>query len=402
MTEERQERINHHIHQLITEIGPRMIGTTANRSAAKYIYDQFGESDIAVKLQRFDCVTWSAEPPIIAIGEETTDRHVVVNTFSPPCEVTAPMVACNSLAQLESASLVGKIVLMYGDLTKQPIAAKGSPFYLPDKHRRINELLESKRPAAAILVSPRFADPLPIIEDWDIVIPSVTVSAANGIWLLRNLDKSVHLTILTEHSMGQGRNVIATIPGDRPERIVICAHFDTKINTPGAVDNGAAVVALLTLAAELAKLPHKATIEFIAFNGEEYYGLGDTEYLNHYEATFPAIIATINMDGIGQWTGTTTIAPLAHSEAFGQTLIDLVQVNPHVVLTEPWYASNHYTFFSKGVPCVAVSSVGVDDIGHFVWDDVGWLDSNKIEEVVKLVLDLVKVIETKSIAWSRP
>lgn len=402
MSDGLQERINQHIHQLITEIGPRMIGTPANRSAAKYIYDQFGESDIAVKLQRFDCVTWSAEPPIIAIGEETADHHTVVNTFSPPCEVTAPMVACNSLAQLANASLVGKIVLLYGDLTKQPIAPKGHPFYMPDHHRRINELLDAKRPSAAILVSPRFVDPLPIIEDWDIVIPSVTVSAANGIWLLKNLDKNVRLTILTEHSMGQGRNVIATIPGERPERIVICAHFDTKINTPGAVDNGAAVVALLALAAELAKQPHNATIEFIAFNGEEYYGLGDTEYLRNYESTFPSIIAAINMDGIGQWTGTSTAAALAHSEAFGQTLSEVVQTYPSVIITDPWYASNHYTFFSRGVPSIAISSIGVDDIGHFVWDDIGWLDPNKIAEVVNFVIELVKRLDTKSIAWTRP
>ena len=77
-------------------------------------------------------------------------------------------------------------------------------------------------------------------------------------------------------------NVIATIPGRRPERIAIASHFDTK-RTPfpspqggqmvtrfvGASDGASSTAALLELARGLASRQNEFTIELIFFDGEE-------------------------------------------------------------------------------------------------------------------------------------
>ena len=85
-------------------------------------------------------------------------------------------------------------------------------------------------------------------------------------------------TPLGETSMA---NLIATIPGRRPERMAIASHYDTK-RTPfaspsgaevtrfvGASDGASSTAALLELARVLRSRQNEFTIELIFFDGEE-------------------------------------------------------------------------------------------------------------------------------------
>lgn len=54
-------------------------------------------------------------------------------------------------------------------------------------------------------------------------------------------------------------------------RLVISAHIDTKIGTPGAIDNGTGVTILLQLAELLKEQSMSLPIELAFFNGEDYY-----------------------------------------------------------------------------------------------------------------------------------
>ena len=86
-------------------------------------------------------------------------------------------------------------------------------------------------------------------------------------------------TPLGETSMA---NVIATIPGRRPERIALASHYDTK-RTPfpgpqsgqivtrfvGASDGASSTAALLELARVLKTRQNEFTLELIFFDGEE-------------------------------------------------------------------------------------------------------------------------------------
>ena len=87
------------------------------------------------------------------------------------------------------------------------------------------------------------------------------------------------------------------------------AHFDTRINTPGALDNAGSVAALLALAETLGGVALPFDLEFIAFDGEEYLPIGDDEYVRRAgEASFADIPLAINMDGIGYVGGHNTVA----------------------------------------------------------------------------------------------
>ena len=68
-------------------------------------------------------------------------------------------------------------------------------------------------------------------------------------------------------------NVIATLPGTRPERIILASHFDTKLfrefRFVGASDGGSSTAALLELARILKDRPRPFTIELLFLDGEE-------------------------------------------------------------------------------------------------------------------------------------
>ena len=88
------------------------------------------------------------------------------------------------------------------------------------------------------------------------------------------------------------------------EVVVVGAHYDTVPGSPGANDNGSAVVANLALARMFAHLPIERTIRFVFFVNEEspYYmtdAMGALQYARQCESDGDNIIGMISLETIG-------------------------------------------------------------------------------------------------------
>jgi glutaminyl-peptide cyclotransferase len=117
-------------------------------------------------------------------------------------------------------------------------------------------------------------------------------------------------TPLGETSMA---NVIATIPGRRPERIALASHFDTKLfrdfRFVGASDGASSTATLLELARVLEARQNEYTIDLLFFDGEEAvvdWSAADSTYgSRHYvqtaqkDGTLRSLQALILLDMIG-------------------------------------------------------------------------------------------------------
>jgi glutaminyl-peptide cyclotransferase len=68
-------------------------------------------------------------------------------------------------------------------------------------------------------------------------------------------------------------NVVAMVPGRRPDVVMLAGHYDTKLFTEfqfvGANDGGSSAALLLELARRLAAAPHDYTYWLVWFDGEE-------------------------------------------------------------------------------------------------------------------------------------
>ena len=111
-------------------------------------------------------------------------------------------------------------------------------------------------------------------------------------------------------------NIEAEIPGNRPEIIVIGAHYDSVFGSPGANDNGSGAAAVLALAQRFAareteahrprRTPNK-TLRFVAFVNEEppYFlsgEMGSQVYARRCKERGDKISAMISLETIGYFS----------------------------------------------------------------------------------------------------
>lgn len=96
----------------------------------------------------------------------------------------------------------------------------------------------------------------------------------SGIWIASRFAEYGYAVDLEPVPTTQGQtafNVFTQIIGTTypDEIIVLGAHYDAEVNTPGADDNASGVAVLLELARRFADNPQQRTIRFIAYTNEE-------------------------------------------------------------------------------------------------------------------------------------
>lgn len=97
--------------------------------------------------------------------------------------------------------------------------------------------------------------------------------------------------------------------GNAEEIIVVGAHYDTVPGSPGANDNGSAVVANLALARALADVSLRRTVRFAFFVNEEwpYYmtgAMGSLRYAQACQANADNVVGMISLETIGCYLNT--------------------------------------------------------------------------------------------------
>jgi aminopeptidase YwaD len=388
-----------HLEHLSVTIGSRPAGSRANLAAAGHIRDTFDASGLAVEMQEIPCPAWQYDATRLEL--DGVPLVAGANAFSPSCDVTAPARLCGTMAELAAADLSGRIAVLYGE----PMAGTGlgalGAFYCPERDQRIYQLLVEKQPAAVLAIHPQVGSLQRLINDPEFIIPSATVPAEVGLALLRQDGPKLHLTIRSRRFEGHFGNVIGRKAGARPERVVLCAHFDTVTDTPGAIDNASGVSVLLTLAQLLRSKKLSLSLEWIAFNGHENGGFGGAAYLRQSGQMLGEILVVINVDGVGGLVGANSITMLGQSPAFQEHVAAVHSRYPGVAWVDPWYESDHTTFVMQGVPAIPLSSLGVSNTHHLPADTIEWVSPDKLGEAVSLVTEIIERLQDKSPAWCR-
>ncbi|TAH60870.1 MAG: Zn-dependent exopeptidase M28 [Fermentimonas caenicola] len=397
------ERIKTHLHVLCNEIGERRVGSEKNRLATDYagkILKEYGWQTEANKLSVID---WKTEGAELTCGDKSFE--VFSSHYSLGCSVKGELIAIDTIDKLEQSNITDKIVLLYGDISSQQIAPKKFPFWNPEEHQHLISVLERNRPLAIITATKRDSAlaggvyPFPMFEDGDFDIPSVYMTDIVGEKLLKCKGETVELVSKAKRIPEIAYNIIGNNSTENSNRIVITAHIDTKIDTPGAIDNGTGVAVLLVLAEILKDCSIKHPIELVVFNGEDYYGApGQVEYVKQNSGKFSDILLNINIDGAGYHEGFSCFSPFNLPENVSTAFKDMLSDNPLIIEGLPWYQGDHSLFLQNRTPAIAVSSnwfienMESQEITHTPKDNLGIVNFERVAECAIGVRDLIRKI----------
>lgn len=279
------EKAKAYLQKLCVEIPSRRVGSEGNRAATSLFADVIASFGFQVEPSpEFDCIDWTHDGGHLTVDGASFEAFP--SLYSLGCRVSAPLLVVSTDEELEAASVCGEIVLLRDDIAREQLMPKNFPFYNPERHRRIIRLLEAKKPQAIIAATSRDVAmvgsqyPFPLFEDGDFDIPSVYVTEEDGLRLAAQAGKEASLESRAHRISAKGCNVIARNGVDPHRRVVLFAHIDARLGTPGANDNASGVIALLLLAELLAGYFGRLGIEIVAINGEDYYSSpGEQQYL---------------------------------------------------------------------------------------------------------------------------
>ncbi len=338
--------------------GPRVMGTAGNEKAIAILADALRGLGYEPKIERFSTTGWIR-------GD---DEVRVVTPF-------ARRLRCAALGFTDSVPTfaAGLVDLGHGyDDEYEGRAVRGSVVLVSqDKVPNREELLRyeaidiaASHGARAILFINEKAGGQVLagagnFHGHPTAIPAFSITKEEGLWLRRLLTSGTSVTMdirARSHCVStQAPNLVATLPGRSPKKIVVGAHVDTWDIGLGGVDNGQGTAVLFELARLLRRWsPNNAyTIEFVWFNGEELGLHGAKAYAAaHHE---DPILAVINMDMTGSPLG---INAMGFDEfvPFFRNLVSRLNgfELPNGVSSTPWTNSDHVPFIMKGIPTFTV------------------------------------------------
>lgn len=389
-----------HLNVLCSEISERRVGCEGNRQATDYVKNVFRKFGWKTTETPLSVMDWKTEGAVLTCEEQTFE--VFSSPYSLGCSAQGELLPINSLEQLKQSDLKNKIVLLYGEIAKEQIFPKNFVFYVIEEHQQLIAALEQGQPQALICatgLNPELAGgmyPFPMFEDGDFDIPSVYMKDVDGEKLLAYGGKTVRLESKAERIPEVAYNVVGEIDRKAEKRIVITAHIDAKIGTPGAIDNATGVTVLLLLADLLRDYNGKYTIEMVAFNGEDYYAVsGQMKYIEQNNGKFDDILLNINIDGAGFHIGNTCFSAFDLPDNIQNAMNRVIENNATIVEGLPWVQGDHSIFLQFGCPAIAISSddfirnFANQDITHTPKDNLSIVNYDRVAECALAINKLV-------------
>jgi len=209
------------------------------------------------------------------------------------------------------------------------------------------------------------------------------------------------------------RNVIATLPGSDPSAgiVVIGAHYDSRTadltdssgRAPGANDNATGVAAVLELARIMAHERPRATIQFVAFSGEEVGRKGSIHFVEQGQARGEVFRGMIALDIVGNGAGSSTPGgsirvfsagpegspsrELARSlAAQAETYLPGFDVLVQDAIDRPHRYSDHNSFSEAGFAAVRLIQAQEDPDNHSGGDTADHVDGEYLRRATQTAL----------------
>lgn len=387
-----------YLDTLCNQLPNRRVGSEGNGLATAYFAERMQSFGFDVECPEFECLDWQNDGASISTEGETYAAQV--SPYSPGTQAKAPLIVACSTAELESLDISNKILLMRGELTREQFLPKDFPFFQVEEQQRIIQLLETKKPLAIVTATTRNPEmagalyPFPVFEDGDFDIPSIFITEKQGTQITKHEGKEITLEISANRIPSRGCNVVARKGKSSHGRVVLCAHIDAKVGTPGALDNGTGITTLFLLAELLRDYAGNKCIEIVALNGEDYYNNpGEQLFLRDNEGKFNEILLGINMDGLGYVKGRTAYSLYECPTEVMNLIKEAFAEKDGFLEGEPWFQGDHALFVMNQCPALALTSELVHELmTEYVHTEKDTPEAVDPEKVARTALALCQLL----------
>jgi len=217
-------------------------------------------------------------------------------------------------------------------------------------------------------------------------LPGVNINAKSAVAMINGDVKTAKIVLQQEEYKGQSHNVIAELPGEIDEYIVLTAHYDSTSLSQGAYDNMSGSVGILGVSEYFVNHPHRYGLRFIWCGSEERGLLGAKAYCQDEEA-LKKIVLNINLDMIGCTMGkfiaccTTEEALTHYIKYFG------LEQGMSVAVRQDVYSSDSTPFADKGVPALSFARIAPPNTGtiHNSYDTIALMKGEQMAEDIAFI-----------------
>jgi Zn-dependent M28 family amino/carboxypeptidase len=243
-----------------------------------------------------------------------------------------------------------------------------------------------------------------------------------SIWLKYELEKNGQSDVRFHHYTEKGynlKNVICHIRGLSDKVILICAHYDSRMENlhdsrsraPGADDNASGMSVILEISRVIAKLQFEFSIQLVFFSGEEQGQWGSKHYARFIKDNNIPLQKLVNLDMVGYPSrdqydcvierdiGNSDISNDPYSEVFAQSIEEIAKFYTTVnTVPGPIYDSDYMPFEALGYVVAGVYDGGAENYPyyHSYKDESIYIDTKYVTEIAKIIL-VVLLKESKII-----
>lgn len=188
-------------------------------------------------------------------------------------------------------------------------------------------------------------------------ILGVNINAKDAIEIIKNDVKTVKISVSQDEYVGESRDVIAELPGETDEWIVLTAHYDTTSLSTGAYDNMSGSIGLLGIAEHFVKNPHRYGLRFVWCGSEERGLLGSKAYVAQNEEKLTKIVLNVNLDMIGCIMGKFLACCTAEEKLVSYIQYFASEYGFGIHSYDGVYSSDSTPFADKGIPAVSFARI---------------------------------------------
>jgi hypothetical protein len=352
----------------LAKIGPRPAGSEASARAAGEIAETLSNIGLEPWPQEFDLLGYEPGLPRLDIDAEPW--------VAAPCMYSHPTPAGGVEGTLRH---LGTMVVLR-DLFEPAV------FSIESAGREVARLYGNPLGGGAVPFSSGYG---PTTSG-----PAAYVSTADAFRLREREGAHVRLETTGRFVPGmRERNVLALIPGESEETVIVSAHFDSAWRSPGAIDNASGVEALRRIAEALHGRRLERSVLFAAFGAEELGLLGSRFFVQEarLRGDLGRITAVVNLDCVARGERLEIKAsPASLRERAYAHAVTLGLEDRYPVVAKPsGPGTDDHPFWLEQVPALALVFWTYPEY-HLHTDLPALVDEAKLADVTALALALVE------------